>query len=75
MAKTEEKTQKTTKTEPAPVQVTKYSVDDLCTAARQVFDVDEILARTALQLDGKESYSQEEARRIINIFRCKEVKR
>lgn len=77
MAKTEEKAKKheTAKAETAPAYITRYSIDELCDAAKKVFGVDPILARTALTMDGKESYSREEAEKIINIFKRKEVKR
>lgn len=56
--------------------VSKYSIDELCSAKNKVFKykVSEDLVRTALSIVGKTMYTIEEADKIVNNFKKKEVK-
>lgn len=68
-------TKETTAPKTAPVQATKYTVDELCAASKRAFGVDSIIAVAALKTDGKDAYSEAEAKKIIDNFRNKEVTR
>ncbi len=50
-----------------------YTVDQLTDAAG-VFGSRSVLVKAALLTDGRETYTEEEARKVIKMFKQKEVK-
>ena len=51
-----------------------YKVSELAAKARQMFDTTPEVVSVALQLGGKDSYTVDEAKQIVNDFLNKEVK-
>lgn len=58
---------------PKPV-VTKYRKEELVEAAKAAFGTDKIVVKAALKMDGKEEYTMEEAKAVVDKFKTKEVK-
>ena len=56
-----------------PVYVEKYTVNELAEAAKTAFKTDKVIVLAALTAAGKDSYSMDEATRIVTNFRNKEV--
>lgn len=57
----------------APAYVSKYTITELAEAAKAAFNTDKVIVLAALKAAGKESYSMEEASRIVTAFKNKEV--
>lgn len=55
------------------VYVERYTVNELAEAARIAFGTDKVIVLAALTAEGKETYSMDEATRIVARFRNKEV--
>lgn len=70
MAKTSTKQTETTN---ESVYVEKYTVNELAEAAKTAFKTDKVIVLAALTAAGKDSYSMEEATRIVTKFKTKEV--
>lgn len=51
-----------------------YTVDELAEASNKLFDAHKIIVKAALRTSGKEKFTEEEALKIVNVFRKKEVK-
>ena len=50
-----------------------YSISELVKASNSVFCTSPDIVRAALQLAGKVGYTKEDAQRIVNVFKNKEV--
>lgn len=64
---------KVTETKATPY-VARYTPEELAKAAREAFNCDPVVARAAFRLDGKNSYSMEEAEKVVKKFVNKEVR-
>lgn len=51
----------------------KYGIEELAAAAKEAFGTSAIVVRAALKLAGKTEYTLEEAEKIVNKFKNKEV--
>ena len=60
---------------PVKAYVTKYTIKELSEAAEAAFGTHKVIVQAALKTAGKESYSMEEATRIVTAFKNKEVKK
>lgn len=68
-----EETPKTAEKKATPAYVTKYTINELAEAAKTAFKTDKVIVLAALKAAGRESYSMEEATRIVTSFKNKEV--
>lgn len=66
--KTENKVQ-----EKAPYE-SKYNIDELAAAAKTAFNTSAIMVKAALKTAGKTEYTMDEAKKIVDEFKNKEVK-
>ena len=71
--KPQEKPVKEPVKEPVKAYVTKYTIKELSEAAETAFGTQKVIVQAALKSAGKESYSMEEATRIVTAFKNKEV--
>lgn len=51
-----------------------YTADELAEAWDKLFDAHKIIVKAALKTSGKEKFTEDEALKIVNAFRKKEVK-
>ena len=58
--------------EQAPASV--YAVSQLAEVSGRLFGTNEVIVKAALKMSGKETFTEDEAVRIVNAFRKKEVK-
>lgn len=57
----------------APTYVAKYTIKELADAAKTAFGTDKAIVIAALKVAGKETYSMDEASKIVTSFKTKEV--
>ena len=57
----------------APVYIEKYTIKELADAAKTAFGTEKAIVIAALKVAGKETYSMDEARKIVTSFKTKEV--
>ena len=57
-----------------PQYVTKYTIKELANAAKAAFDTSKVVVLAALKCAGKDTYTMEDATKIIKTFKNKEVK-
>lgn len=68
-------TPETTKAKKAPKPVTAtYTIEDIASRARAHHKVPPEVVKAALKLGGKDKYTADEAKKLINEFLTKEVK-
>ncbi|MBR1805467.1 MAG: hypothetical protein IJ774_03665 [Selenomonadaceae bacterium] len=51
-----------------------YKLDELVKAARKIFDASPVLVEAALKLDGRQTFTLDEAKEIVAQFAKREVK-
>ena len=51
-----------------------YTVGQLAEVSEKLFGTDKIIVKAALKISGKETFTENEAVKIVNAFRKKEVK-
>lgn len=74
-AKATETTENTLKaTENTTENESKYSISELA-ENQKMFETDDVVIKTALMLGGKKEYTLSEAKRLVNEFKTKEVKK
>lgn len=66
-------TTKKKKTKQAMQTASKYTVSELAAEAEKLFGTTPILAMAALKADGQKQYTEQEAAKIVDCFRKKEV--
>ena len=64
---------KETEKSKAPAYVSKYTIKELAEATKTAFSTDKVIVLAALKAAGKETYSMEEATKIVSTFKNKEV--
>ena len=63
-----------TKTAAKPTYITEYTIEELAEAAKEAFGTQKVIVLAALIEAGKDTYSLEEAKKIVTAFKTKEVK-
>lgn len=58
--------------EQAPASV--YTVSELAEVSEKLFGTNKVIVKAALKTSGKETFAEDEAVKIVNAFRKKEVK-